>query len=161
MRYHARRRDETWYPSLKRNGARGTATVALPGKPNDRSHGARNRGLDQFGRSRSVTRQTGRGGAGPLADLRGSEEGPLVAAGDAIADACDILRSAIADLRNIIHQIDGLTYLRTLKEISSSLPNIRPVALFAAGYLRHSRTHVPCIRGLRPQSPPSDVELGA
>jgi hypothetical protein len=42
---------------------------------------------------------------------RGSEEGPLVAAGDAIADACDILRSAIADLRNIIHQIDGLTYL--------------------------------------------------
>jgi hypothetical protein len=41
---------------------------------------------------------------------RGSEEGPLVAAGDAIADACDILRSAIADLRNIIHQIDGLTY---------------------------------------------------
>jgi hypothetical protein len=42
---------------------------------------------------------------------RGSEEGPLVAAGDAIADACDILRSAIADLRNIIHQIDGLTCL--------------------------------------------------
>ena len=38
---------------------------------------------------------------------RGSEEGPLIAAGDAIADACDILRSAIADLRNIIHQIDG------------------------------------------------------
>jgi len=42
---------------------------------------------------------------------RGSEEGLLVAAGDAIADACDILRSAIADLRNIIDQIDGLTYL--------------------------------------------------
>jgi hypothetical protein len=42
---------------------------------------------------------------------RGSEEGPLVAAGDVITDACDILRSAIADLRNIIHQIDGLTYL--------------------------------------------------
>ena len=25
----------------------------------------------------------------------------------AIADACDILQSAIADLRNIIHQVDG------------------------------------------------------
>jgi hypothetical protein len=36
---------------------------------------------------------------------RGTEEGPLVAAGDAIADACDILRSAIADLRNIIYQL--------------------------------------------------------
>jgi hypothetical protein len=42
---------------------------------------------------------------------RGSEEGPVLAAGDAIADACAILRSAIADLRNIVHQIDGLTYL--------------------------------------------------
>lgn len=42
---------------------------------------------------------------------RGSEEGPLGAAGDAIVDACDILRSVITDLRNIIHQIDGLTYL--------------------------------------------------
>ena len=42
---------------------------------------------------------------------REREERPLVAAGDAIADACDILRSAIADLRNIIHQVDGLTDL--------------------------------------------------
>ena len=25
----------------------------------------------------------------------------------AIADACDVLQSAIADLRNIIHQVDG------------------------------------------------------
>jgi hypothetical protein len=42
---------------------------------------------------------------------RGSDEGPLIVAADAIADACDILRSAIADLRNIIHQVDGLTDL--------------------------------------------------
>jgi len=27
---------------------------------------------------------------------------------DAIADACHVLRSAIADVRNIIHQADGL-----------------------------------------------------
>jgi hypothetical protein len=42
---------------------------------------------------------------------RGSDEGPLIVAADAIADACDILRSAIADLRNIIHQVDGLADL--------------------------------------------------
>jgi hypothetical protein len=35
--------------------------------------------------------------------FRGSDEGPLIVAADAIADACDILRSAIADLRKIIH----------------------------------------------------------
>ena len=66
---------------------------------------------------------------------RWSEEGPLVAAGDAIADACDILRSAIADLRNIIHQIDGLTYLlpagRPLEKPSSSAS--RSCALKQAG----------------------------
>jgi hypothetical protein len=41
----------------------------------------------------------------------GLEALPVVAAADAIADACDVLRSAIADLRNIIYQVDGLTYL--------------------------------------------------
>jgi hypothetical protein len=35
-------------------------------------------------------------------------ECPLIVAADAIADACDVLRSAIADLRNIIHQVDRL-----------------------------------------------------
>jgi hypothetical protein len=42
---------------------------------------------------------------------RGSDEGPLIMAADAIAEACDILRSAIEDLRNIIHEVDGLTHL--------------------------------------------------
>ena len=41
----------------------------------------------------------------------GLEALPVIAATDAIADACDVLRSAIADLRNIIYQVDGLTYL--------------------------------------------------
>ena len=40
----------------------------------------------------------------------GLEALPVVAAA-AIADACDVLRSAIADLRNIIHQVDGLAYM--------------------------------------------------
>jgi hypothetical protein len=33
----------------------------------------------------------------------------VVASLDAIADACDVLRSAIADVRNIICQVNGLT----------------------------------------------------
>ena len=32
----------------------------------------------------------------------------LVSSRDVIADACHVLRSAIADVRNIIHQADGL-----------------------------------------------------
>ena len=32
----------------------------------------------------------------------------IVASLESIADACDVLRSAIADVRNIIHQADGL-----------------------------------------------------
>jgi hypothetical protein len=35
----------------------------------------------------------------------------LASADDAIAEACDTLRSAIGDLREIIHQVDGLQYL--------------------------------------------------
>ena len=34
---------------------------------------------------------------------------PVLAARDAIAGACTILHSAIADVRNIIYQVDGLT----------------------------------------------------
>src|ERR1700682_3413380 len=34
---------------------------------------------------------------------------PVAAASGAIADACDALLSAVADARNIIHQINGLT----------------------------------------------------
>ena len=41
----------------------------------------------------------------------GLEALPVIAAADAIAEACDVLRSAIADLRNIIYQVDGLAYL--------------------------------------------------
>jgi hypothetical protein len=37
------------------------------------------------------------------------ESAPGVASLDAIADACDVLRSAIADVRNIICQVNGLT----------------------------------------------------
>jgi len=37
------------------------------------------------------------------------ESAQVVASIDAIADACDVLRSAIADVRNIIGQVNGLT----------------------------------------------------
>jgi hypothetical protein len=36
---------------------------------------------------------------------------PVVASADDIAEACDILHSAIADLRNFIHQFDGMMNL--------------------------------------------------
>ena len=38
----------------------------------------------------------------------GAERVAAVATRDAIAGACNILHSAIADIRNIIHQVDGL-----------------------------------------------------
>jgi hypothetical protein len=39
------------------------------------------------------------------------EEAPLViVAADAIAEACDVLHSAITDVRSIIHEVDGATY---------------------------------------------------
>ena len=41
----------------------------------------------------------------------GTERAQVVATLEAIADACSVLRSAIADLRNIIHQADGLMEL--------------------------------------------------
>jgi hypothetical protein len=37
------------------------------------------------------------------------ERAQVVASVDAIADACDVLRSAIADVRNIVCQVNGLT----------------------------------------------------
>src|ERR1700693_6467633 len=39
---------------------------------------------------------------------RGTERAQVVASLAAIADACSVLRSAIADVRSIIHQADGL-----------------------------------------------------
>jgi hypothetical protein len=36
----------------------------------------------------------------------------VIASADDIADACDILHSAIADLRNFIHQFDGMMNLQ-------------------------------------------------
>jgi hypothetical protein len=41
----------------------------------------------------------------------GRERPQVVATLAAIADACHVLRSAIADVRNIIHQADGLMEL--------------------------------------------------
>ncbi len=41
----------------------------------------------------------------------GNERVKVIASLDAIADACDTLRSAIADVRNIIHQANGLMEL--------------------------------------------------
>jgi hypothetical protein len=38
----------------------------------------------------------------------GTERAQLVASRDAIAEACQVLRSAIADVRDIIHQVDGV-----------------------------------------------------
>jgi len=39
----------------------------------------------------------------------GKERAQIVASLDAIADACDVLLSAIADVRNIIYEANGLT----------------------------------------------------
>jgi hypothetical protein len=53
----------------------------------------------------------------PICRIRGDGDSlsgdslSLVSAHDAIAGACDTLRSAIGDLRDIIHKVDGLTYL--------------------------------------------------
>ena len=48
----------------------------------------------------------------PVCRIRRDGDSPsLVSAHDAIAGACDTLRSAIGDLRKIIHQVDGLNYL--------------------------------------------------
>jgi hypothetical protein len=44
----------------------------------------------------------------------GTERAQVVASLAAIADACSVLRSAIADVRNIIHQADGLMDLRNI-----------------------------------------------
>ena len=38
----------------------------------------------------------------------GTQRAQLVSSLDTIAEACHVLRSAIADVRNIIHQADGL-----------------------------------------------------
>ena len=48
----------------------------------------------------------------PICRIHGDGDGlSLATAHDAIAGACDTLRSAIGDLRDIIHQVDGLKYL--------------------------------------------------
>jgi signal transduction histidine kinase len=43
-----------------------------------------------------------------LEPVCGTERAQVVSSREAIADACHVLRSAIADVRNIIHQADGL-----------------------------------------------------
>jgi hypothetical protein len=52
----------------------------------------------------------------PVCGVAG-ESAPVVASVDAVGDACDVLRAAIADVRNIICQVNGLT--------------VRPEAVFA------------------------------
>jgi len=48
----------------------------------------------------------------PICRIHGDgDDLSLTSAHDAIAGACDTLRSAIGDLREIIHQVDGLKYL--------------------------------------------------
>jgi hypothetical protein len=48
----------------------------------------------------------------PICRIRGDGDGlSLTSAHDAIAEACDTLRSAIVDLRDIIHRVDGMKYL--------------------------------------------------
>jgi hypothetical protein len=48
----------------------------------------------------------------PICRIHGNGDSlSLASAHDAIAGACDTLRSAIGDLRDIIHHIDGLNYL--------------------------------------------------
>ena len=48
----------------------------------------------------------------PICRMRGNGDSlSLTSAHDAIAGACDTLRSAIGDLREIIHQVDGLKHL--------------------------------------------------
>lgn len=39
----------------------------------------------------------------------GGNRAPILTSPEAIASACDVLHSAIADMRNIIGQLDGLT----------------------------------------------------
>ena len=43
-----------------------------------------------------------------VGDATQPETGPATVS---IAQACDVLRSAIADLRDLVHQIDGSAYL--------------------------------------------------
>ena len=51
------------------------------------------------------------------------EEVPLViVTADAIAAACDVLHSAIADVRSIIHEVDGATYLPEKPSARRKLP---------------------------------------
>ena len=48
----------------------------------------------------------------PICRIRAEGVGvSLASAHDAIAGACDTLRLAIGDLRDIIHRVDGLKYL--------------------------------------------------
>jgi hypothetical protein len=47
----------------------------------------------------------------PVCSVSGEGAPPVVVTSDAIAGACTVLHSAIADLRNIIYQVDGSTDL--------------------------------------------------
>lgn len=46
----------------------------------------------------------------PICGLKGARV-PVVLARDVIASACEVLHSAIADLRKMVHQVDGMLEL--------------------------------------------------
>src|ERR1019366_968445 len=50
----------------------------------------------------------------------GKERAQIVATLDSIASACDVLRSAIADVRNIINQVDGLVEMAEAEPAQAS-----------------------------------------
>lgn len=55
-----------------------------------------------------------------LRTVRGAamEKAQVIALRESIAEACDVLSSAIADLRNVIHQVDNLTDRRETETAS-------------------------------------------
>ena len=60
----------------------------------------------------------------PIRRIRAEGVGvSLASAHDAIAGACDILRSAIGDLRDIIHKVDGLTNLWPAVSVHQDRPS--------------------------------------
>jgi hypothetical protein len=60
----------------------------------------------------------------PICRIRAEGVGvSLASARDAIAGACDILRSAIGDLRDIIHKVDGLKYLLPAVSVHQDRPS--------------------------------------
>ena len=101
------------YLLSKGSGPRGTEERCLTQETHDESREAGSRRLDQFRTTCGATRLVAVDlHLEPICRLRrDGDRLPLASAHDAIAGACQILRSAIGDLRDFIHHIDGLKYL--------------------------------------------------